>query len=67
MNPILRYLKQTGLTQAQLSRMTDISAVQLSLWSRGKRKPSIEQAVKLEKGTLGSIPVNAWAKSKRAA
>lgn len=48
MEPLIKYLKESGLKQTQLARMLDVSDVTVSNIVKGKRKPGFALAVKIE-------------------
>jgi transcriptional regulator with XRE-family HTH domain len=67
MNPIVKYLEATEISQAQFARLTGTREGQVSAWVRGTRKPSLAEAFRLEKATGGAIPAASWVNGRRAA
>jgi transcriptional regulator with XRE-family HTH domain len=66
-NPLKRYLKQTKLSQKQFALVTGSQEGQVSAWVRGVRRPSLDEAFRLEAATKGAIPAAAWTIHSRAA
>ena len=64
MNPLATYLQRTELGQSQFAKQFGFSATQVSLWLHGKRRPSLDEAFRLEAATGGAIPAKAWLKKR---
>jgi transcriptional regulator with XRE-family HTH domain len=66
-NPLKRYLRRTGLSQRQFAIITESQEGQVSAWVRGLRRPSLDEAFRLEAATKGAVPASAWTNHSRAA
>jgi transcriptional regulator with XRE-family HTH domain len=69
MNPLVKYLDRTGLTQTQFAKQCGFPLSDVNGWLRGYRRPSLDAAFRMEKATGGGIAAKSWTKSnkKRAA
>lgn len=67
MNPLKRYLKRAKLSQRQFALSTGSQEGQVSAWVRGIRRPSLDEAFRLESVTKGAIPASAWTSHRDAA
>ena len=69
MNPLVRYLDDTGQSQTQFAARLGFPLSNVNGWFKGHRRPSLEAALRMEKATGGAIPAGAWMKKngKRAA
>ena len=55
-----RFLKTSGLTPGQLCKIAGLSPPQLSHLLMGRRRASLEVAVKLQKATRRAVPCESW-------
>jgi transcriptional regulator with XRE-family HTH domain len=69
MNPLAKYLDDTGLSQTQFAKRCGFPLSDVNGWFKGYRRPSLDAAFRMEKATGGAIAARAWVKSsgKRAA
>jgi DNA-binding transcriptional regulator YdaS (Cro superfamily) len=65
MNPLVRYLDDTGLSQTAFAARLGFPLSNVNGWFKGHRKPCLEAALRMEKATGGAIPAGAWTKSNR--
>lgn len=55
---IIRFLREEkGLTQEELARMAGVERDQLSRYETGRRKPSVERAIRLAKALQVSVEI----------
>jgi transcriptional regulator with XRE-family HTH domain len=59
-NPLARFKGQHELTDEQLGEQLGLDRTHISRLRRGKRKPSLQTALKIARETEGEIPVEAW-------
>ena len=60
-----RYMVSHDLNQEQLAARIQVPGPQISLWSNGRRRPSIAMALLLEEETGGFITVRDWAAPRK--
>jgi transcriptional regulator with XRE-family HTH domain len=61
------WLEKTGTTQLEFSEKSGIPQPLVSRYASGKSRPHVENALAIERATDGKVPVESWAKKKRAA
>ena len=66
------YLADQKLTAGEFAKRVNADRSQIYRCASGKRGPSVELAIAIEKATKGAVPVEAWAppaakKSRRSA
>jgi len=54
------YLKTTGDSQVSWARRLNVSNSHLCGVLSGKKKPSLELAVRIERETGGAVPASSW-------
>jgi transcriptional regulator with XRE-family HTH domain len=62
-----RWREANGISQTAASEMAGVSQASWSDWENGKKRPQIEQALRLAHITGGAVPVEAWAPPPEAA
>jgi transcriptional regulator with XRE-family HTH domain len=55
-----RYLAKKGLSRAAFARAADVPAPMVCLWAAGKRRPGLENALKIEAATEHEVPASYW-------
>ena len=60
MNKLAQYLEAKKVTQADFAREVGVEQATVSRLARGKMQPSLSAAVRIEKATLGEVPVADW-------
>jgi transcriptional regulator with XRE-family HTH domain len=60
MNQLRRYLARHDETQTDLARQLNVWPSTISSWLSGRRSPSRDLAVALEKLTNGEVPADGW-------
>ncbi|QCP88117.1 XRE family transcriptional regulator [Cereibacter sphaeroides] len=53
-------IKSSGMTREQFAAAAGISRSYLSLLEAGKKQPSLEVAVRIERLTNGGVPATSW-------
>ena len=54
------FLKRVGKPMAQVARLTGISETRLSEFKRGARRPTLDQAILIDKATYGAVACLDW-------
>lgn len=54
------YLRVHGMTHEEFADKANVPAPQVSLWSRGIRRPGISNAMKIAEATGGLITIEYW-------
>jgi transcriptional regulator with XRE-family HTH domain len=65
MNPLIRFKQSRGITQGELADMLGMPQSQVSRLSNGRRRPSLETMIRVERIT--GIPLDEWADWAKAA
>ena len=60
MTALDNYLKRSGRKAGELARAIGVPHYTLSKLRSGRQRPSLEQAVALERATAGALPVGEW-------
>lgn len=55
------FLREAALSQNAFARLSGIAQPQVSMYVTGRRRPSIETAIAIERATRGMVPVHSWA------
>lgn len=50
-----KWLKKTGMSQAEFARRLGATPMQMSLWVGKRREPSLSRAVQIEEETEGDV------------
>ena len=61
MTPFQTYVRDCGRTQRALADTLEISRPHLSLLISGKKRPSLDLAIRIEQLTEGAVPATSWA------
>lgn len=61
MKKLKDYLKKNKVTVLELSSKMIVPTITIYMWLNGTSRPSIKNAIKLEKATNGEITVYDWA------
>jgi hypothetical protein len=64
-NPLVKYLKRSGMRPAHFAALIGASPSAVSMWLSGDRVPDRDSAVLIEGATEGEIPVKAWGRAKK--
>ena len=59
------FLRRSELTGAQLAQLSGLQPMQLYHILHGRRRASLEVAVRLADATRGAVPVRSWIESYR--
>lgn len=59
-NKLRQWREQTQLKQRHVAQRLDVDQGYVSAWERGDRRPSLENAVALERLTEGAVCVEDW-------
>ncbi len=62
-----QWMKETHVSQTEFADLTGIDQSLLSKYLKHVRRPNVDQALAIERATKGAVPVEEWAKKKRAA
>lgn len=57
---LLGYMEKTGRTPTELAARFEVSPQYVSMMAAGKRAPSRQLAVRIERQTGGAVPVEVW-------
>ena len=60
MDELKKYLKKNKLTIKKFAEIIEYGRGNLSAMLRGKFKPSLKTALKIEKATNGKVSINKW-------
>lgn len=60
MDELKKYLKKNKLTIKKFAEIIEYGGGNLSAMLRGKFKPSLKTALKIEKATNGKVSINKW-------
>jgi transcriptional regulator with XRE-family HTH domain len=63
---LLRWRTGLKLTQMQMAGRLGVSQSALCEWERGKAKPSLSMALRLERESDGIVAASAWEAKRRA-
>ncbi|WP_367998669.1 helix-turn-helix transcriptional regulator [Shimia thalassica] len=63
----LKYVCRSGLSRTDWAKRLEISKSYMSDLLNGKRIPSLEVAVRIERATGGAVPASSWINSEDAA
>jgi len=55
-----RHIEDNGISREDLARRLGISRPYLSLLELGKRVPSLDLAIRIDRETGGAVPVGSW-------
>jgi DNA-binding transcriptional regulator YdaS (Cro superfamily) len=59
-SPLSRFLAEREMTQVKFAVLSGVPQCQISAYLRRKRKPGRENALAIERATLGAVPVTSW-------
>jgi transcriptional regulator with XRE-family HTH domain len=59
-NPLQRYKIDHGLTDDALAALCGIRREMVCRFRRGHRRPSLDDALAIERATQGAVPVQSW-------
>jgi transcriptional regulator with XRE-family HTH domain len=60
MSILSNYLKETGLLQAEFAAKVGVGQGTISRLANGTMNPGLPLAIKIERATGGSVPVESW-------
>ena len=60
MSQFATYVKAVATSRSDLAKEMGISRPYLSLILTGRRRPSLELAIRIERLTDGAVPVSSW-------
>jgi hypothetical protein len=60
MNKLKKYLSKQRGRPTVIASSLGVSTITLYNWGAGKTKPRVDQAIKLEKLTVGAVTVLSW-------
>lgn len=60
MEKLKSYMKEAGLSQADISRSLNISRSMVCYILAGERTPGLKLALHIERMTGGAVPVSVW-------
>ncbi|WP_431197557.1 helix-turn-helix transcriptional regulator [Shimia thalassica] len=63
----LNYVCRSGVSRTDWAKRLEISKSYMSDLLNGKRIPSLEVAVRIERATGGAVPASSWINSEDAA
>ncbi|WP_299558675.1 helix-turn-helix transcriptional regulator [uncultured Sulfitobacter sp.] len=55
-----KFISQSDCNQAEWAKRIDVSASYLSDLLRGKKRPSLDLAFRIERATCGAVPASSW-------
>ena len=65
-NSLQRYKIEHGLTDDALAAMCGLRREMVCRFRRGKRRPSLDDALAIERVTKGAVPVQSWSVERKA-
>lgn len=58
---LAEHIRRRRITQAMFARLAGLDPPMVSLYARGKRRPGLAAALKMEKASAGEVPASYWA------